>query len=151
MTWYGARAYCEWMESRLPTEAEWEYAAKGPDGLVYPWGNEFLADSVVYDVNSNNHAWDVGSMPAGVSWVGAYNMGGNVREWLNDWYLSDYYETLDDGEVNPQGPGSGEYRVLRSGSWLNEVSEARAANRNGHLPAESYGNNGFRCARSYTD
>ena len=73
MNWQRALAYCQSRGARLPTEAEWEYAARGPDSLIYPWGNAFIADNVVYFLNSENRTWDVGSRPQGVSWVGAYD------------------------------------------------------------------------------
>lgn len=78
VNWFDATAHCESRGARLPTEAEWEYAARGPDGLVYPWGNEFVADFVVYKDNSGGRTWQVGSKPAGKSWAGVYDLSGNV-------------------------------------------------------------------------
>ncbi len=148
VSWTDALAHCEARGARLPTEAEWEYAARGPDGLVYPWGNEFVAGNVVYSGNSGSRTWDVGSKPGGVSWVGAYDLSGNVWEWVNDWYDADYYETLPDGVVNPQGPDSGQYRVVRGGSWLVSRADARASCRVRDYPLIRYSVVGFRCALS---
>jgi formylglycine-generating enzyme required for sulfatase activity len=146
VSWTDAAAHCEARGARLPTEAEWEYAARGSGGLVYPWGNEFIAENVVYGGNSGNRAWDVGSKPGGASWVGAYDLSGNIWEWVNDWYGS--YSAGQ--QTNPQGPVSGDYRVLRGGSWghLNPYN-LRGAHRSGADPSVVDISIGFRCARSY--
>ena len=81
LTWFEARDYCAGRDARLPTEAEWEYAASGPDNLIYPWGEELVETNLVFDRNSNNETAEVGSRPDGVSWVGALDMAGNVWEW----------------------------------------------------------------------
>jgi formylglycine-generating enzyme required for sulfatase activity len=163
--WFDAADHCESRGARLPTEAEWEYAARGPDGLVYPWGNAFdcrmgnFDDETEYDsyVIEGGEGCDgfvgtapVGSFPGGVSWVGAYDLSGNVWEWVADWYDDGYYGTLPDPATNPQGPSSGDYRVLRGGSWnLNYTHLLRGADRNRYYPSiESY-SLGFRCALSY--
>jgi tRNA A-37 threonylcarbamoyl transferase component Bud32 len=143
VNWTDALAHCEARGARLPTEAEWEYAARGPDGLEYPWGNEFNGDYLVW---STSQTAEVGSKPDGASWVGALDMSGNLREWVNDWY-----GTYPSGQqVNPSGPESGEYRVLRGGSWdLNDTSLLRGANRLKNYPSFEVIFNGFRCALSY--
>jgi len=151
INWWMANEHCDlYRGARLPTEAEWEYAARGPDGLIYPWGNDFIADNLVYDGNSESRAWAVGSRPGGVSWVGAYDLSGNVSEWIGDWYASDYYRTLPDGVVNPQGPESGEFAVLRGGGWMSgNPLYLRAAKRFRDDPGlESIGL-GFRCAMAF--
>lgn len=143
--WFQAAAYCERRDARLPTEAEWEYAARGPDGLVYPWGNELVGDNVVYSGNSGNRTADVGSRPGGVSWVGAYDLSGNVREWVADWYGP--YSS--EAGADPTGPDSGDVRVLRGGSWLGDSGSLRSANRSWDAPRVDDHYSGFRCARDY--
>lgn len=147
ITWFEARDFCAQREGRLPTEAEWEYAARGPESLTYPWGNTFVADNVVYSGNSNNQTANVGSRPGGVSWVGAQDMSGNVWEWVADWYGETYYG--NSSRSNPEGPANGTDRVLRGGSWLTDVDYVRAAFRYGGTPDVRYRILGFRCARSY--
>ncbi|MBN1429757.1 MAG: formylglycine-generating enzyme family protein [Anaerolineae bacterium] len=137
ITWIEADAFCRKRNLRLPTEAEWEYAARGPDGLVYPWGNEFETDSVIYNDTSSGHTSDVGSKPEGTSWVGAYDLSGNVWEWVNDWY-GPY---ASDASV----PDSGTSRVLRGGSWGSYDNYVRGAMRHKNEPDNRSGNRGFRC------
>jgi formylglycine-generating enzyme len=128
VSWYGARAYAAWVGGRLPTEAEWEKAARGTEGQRYPWGNEAPTDDLC-----NFNDWDrcttpVGAYsPAGDSPYGCADMAGNVWEWVHDGYDGDYYEVSPDS--NPQGPAGGTYRVLRGGAFYYSTRYVRCAYR----------------------
>jgi iron(II)-dependent oxidoreductase len=153
VTWFEARDFCELRAARLPTEAEWEYAARGPDNLVFPWGNEFVADHVVsYETTDGDKAEVVGSRPLGVSWVGAEDMSGNVWE-----LVSTAYDNIDaTGEFPyPYDPRdgredlgrSGVWRVLRGGSSYDIETEVMVARRFSMYPEFEDKFYGFRCAR----
>jgi formylglycine-generating enzyme required for sulfatase activity len=98
LTWFEARDFCVARGARLPTEAEWEYAGRGPDSLLYPWGNELVDDNLVFDRNSNNETAEVGSRPLGVSWVGAFDLAGNVQEWVSSIHERYPYDASDGRE-----------------------------------------------------
>jgi formylglycine-generating enzyme required for sulfatase activity len=143
VTWFQARNYCAWRGARLPTEAEWEYAARGPDDWVYPWGDEFALRNVVFQ--QEFEAADVGSLPAGASWVGALDMSGNVWEWVSSAYKS-YPYVPDDGREDLTDVDS--VRVWRGGSFYDYKEEdLRAAARGQFTPNYAIYTNGFRCAR----
>jgi sulfatase modifying factor 1 len=144
--WYDAYAYAAWVRARLPTEAEWEKAARGTDGRLWPWGNKWDADKVNSWERGPRTTTAVGSYPAGASPYGALDMAGNVWEWVADWYDSDYY-ARSPGR-NPPGPDSGQYRVLRGGSWDIYRYDVRCANRLGITTDLKFNLVGFRCARS---
>jgi len=144
VSWQAAESYCEWSGGRLPTAAEWEKAARGTQGQKYPWGD---AAPAVETVNTNNTVGDttpVGQYPAGASPYGALDMGGNVREWVWDWYDPYYYQYAPDR--NPAGPAAGEKKVLKGSSFSDTYRYARPANRLAHDPASPGVNRGFRCA-----
>jgi formylglycine-generating enzyme required for sulfatase activity len=145
VSWRDAVVHCESRGARLPTEAEWEYATRGPDGTVYPWGDSFVADNAVHWDNSHRQTAAVGSRPDGASWIGAMDMIGNVEEWVADWYGT--YPS--EAQVNPSGPDSGDYRVLRGGSWATDPFYLRGALRIWYVPDLTIYDNGFRCARDY--
>lgn len=145
VTWYGARAYCQWRGAHLPAEAEWEKAARGTDGRTFPWGEDISCELANY-AGCVHGAVPVDSYPDGVSPYGVYNMAGNVMEWVADWYDREYYARSPSD--NPTGPESGDFKIFRGGSWINAAGNVRTTYRFAKLQVLTYVANGFRCARN---
>jgi formylglycine-generating enzyme required for sulfatase activity len=150
VTWEQAQRYCEWRGRRLPSEAEWERAARGTGALDYPWGDEPSPDCAHTVMESGGwgcgegHTWPVGSLVEGGSLEGLLNLAGNVSEWTADWYASDWYAS--DG--GPAGPSEGVERVLRGGNWQWGADYARATWRGHEAPGTAEAWLGFRCAKT---
>ena len=160
ISWFDSAAHCESRGRRLPSEAEWEYAARGPDSLLFPWGNEFDGSRLNFcDVNCGSPGAEmsvddgyaltgpVGSYPGGASWVGALDMAGNLWEWTSG-LPYDYPYRADDGRELSAKVDSSSFRTLRGGAWVDNAFALRSANRNRHAPVDQTTIFGFRCASS---
>lgn len=154
VSWEAATAYAAWRGMRLPTEAEWEKAARGTTPRRWPWGHTFTQriKDVTLHANvwkqSGSHLKPVGTYPTGVSPYGAHDMAGNVWEWVADWYSENFYHHSPDR--NPKGPAVGSRRVVRGGSWLNPETFARCSTRFGQHAAIGTSFIGFRLAKDAT-
>jgi len=142
-TWKEAQACCQSKNKRLPTEAEWEKAARGKRPVKYPWGNEEPDKTRLNFNNQIGKTSPVGSFPEGKSDYGVFDLSGNVAEWVQDWHFPEYY--LFSPKENPPGPDKGHYKIIRGGNWKNNAEDVRLTYRNAIVPKARSKTVGFRC------
>jgi formylglycine-generating enzyme required for sulfatase activity len=148
VTWFGADTYCKSLGRRLPTEAEWERAARGPANSIYPWGPEWVAENAntSRSTDGGDGTRPIDSFPLGASPYGIYNMAGNVSEWVFDFYQENYYSLPESAGPDPRGPITGSFRVVRGGGWDEVPLFARTVHRMYSDPKRPRSSLGFRCA-----
>jgi formylglycine-generating enzyme required for sulfatase activity len=148
VSWFEAEAYAHWSGVRLPTEAEWEKSARGTQGFVYPWGDDWVEDCAGHRAHGPRKTLPVGVFPGGESPYGVLDAAGSVWQWCSDWYAPDAYAHAD--ARDPRGPSrpADPRRVVRGGAWNTLPFSLRCANRNSYLPTARFSNLGFRCVRS---
>ncbi len=149
VTWNDALTYCNWVGATLPTEAQWEYAARGTDGRIYPWGNDAPTCQKANYAGCVNYAQPVKSSPNGASWSGALDMSGNVYEWVSDWYNYNYYQNSPANQ--PLNAITANAKVRRGGSYFHSNNQVRATNRDSLPPTNASSNTGFRCVVNIID
>jgi formylglycine-generating enzyme required for sulfatase activity len=150
VTWFEAAAHCASRGARLPTEAEWEYAARGPDGWAYPWGDSFVAENTVFAQTAVGETAAVGSRPAGASWVGVLDMAGNVSEWTHSINEPYPYDASDGREAEESaGTVLARHRILRGADYQSVAKDITLTNRVPLTPSASLEVYGFRCVRDY--
>jgi len=140
VNWNDAKAYCEWKGGRLPTEAEWEYAARGgKQAQIFPWGDKPDAKAARYGTEAG--PGEPGKHPP--NGYGLFDMSGNMAEWTNDWFEREYYKTSPPSD--PAGPPTGQYKVIRGGAWSDPATRLTTFFRNWVRPTQRSANIGFRC------
>lgn len=151
VSWLDAYEYCKWRGFRLPSEAEWEKAARGAEGLEWPWVEKFEPTFANFkgEADLGVFTMTVGSYEKDKSPYGIYDMSGNIREWVQDWYDDQYYGNAP--QKNPLGPERGEMKVLRGSSWRDSLYSGRTTGRLKMIPGYRYEAVGFRCARTVVD
>lgn len=155
VSWYEADTYCKWVGGRLPTEAEWEKAARGTSVKAFPWGDSTPSCKLANSYNNETgkpcvgDTMPVGSYPAGASQYGVMDLAGNVWEWVNDWYSYSYYSISP--YYNPTGVDKGTHKVVRGGAWDYSWEKLRLAYNSDHNPSTRYVSFGFRCVNPTLD